>query len=98
MKLSAGIGLAALIVTIIALFIPIVGLFITWLALIIAAIAAFMGDKGLTIATIVLSAVKFVITPTMWAAGMVAILPSAIFWALPIIGMIYSSRKTAAVE
>ena len=98
MKLSSGLGLAALIVTVIAFFIPFVSLFITWLALVIAAVAAVVGDKGLTIAAIVLSAVKFMITPTMWAAGLAAILPSAIFWILPICGMVYVSRKTAQTK
>ena len=72
MKASSAIGLVALILTIISFFIPFVGFFITWLALIIATVAAFMGDKGLTIATVVLSALKFLITSARLAMRLIS--------------------------
>ena len=98
MKASSGIGLVALILTIISFFIPFVGFFITWLALVIATIAAFMGDRGLTIATVVLSALKFLITPTMWAGAVLTIPVSIILWLLPIVGLIFRTINTGKAE
>ncbi len=67
MGIGAGLGLAALIIAGIGMWIPFVGLFIGWLALAIACFAALCGDKGLTVATVVFSAVVFLIfTPTLW--------------------------------
>lgn len=67
MSLSSGIGLAALIIAVIGIFIPVVGLFIGWFALLIALVAALTGDKGLSIATVVVSALGFaLLTPSLW--------------------------------
>ena len=98
MKLSAGLGLAALIITAISFFIPFVGFFVTWLALLIAAVSAYMGDKGLTIATIVLATVKFLISPTFWVSGVLTVVPSAILVLLPIAMMVLAGRKTSPAE
>lgn len=67
MSIGAGIGLAALIAAVIGAFVPILGLYIGWLALVLAVLAALFGDRGLTIATVCLSAIIFVfLTPTLW--------------------------------
>jgi hypothetical protein len=67
MTLGAGIGLAALIIAFIGMWMPLVGLFVGWLALIIVCVAALCGDKGFTIATVILSAVAFIFfTPSLW--------------------------------
>ena len=67
MSLGAGIGLAALIIAGIGMWMPIIGLFIGWLALVVACFAALCGDKGFSIATVVLSAFAFwIFTPSLW--------------------------------
>ena len=67
MKVGTGIGIAALVIAIIGAFVPGVGLFVGWFALVVASIGALCGDKGLAIATVLISAVAFVfLTPTLW--------------------------------
>lgn len=67
MRLCTGIGIAALVIAILGIFIPLVGLFVGWIALAVACIAALCGDKGLTIATVIVSVVAFVFfTPSLW--------------------------------
>ena len=99
MKLHTGLGLAAVILVVISFLVPLIGTFIAWVALICAAIAAFLGDKGLSIATVILAAIKFFISPSVWASWLVLLLPSTILLLLPIIAMIVAGRKAStAVE
>jgi len=49
--MEKGIGIAAIAIAIISCFIPVVTLFAVWLALLLAAIAAFLGDRVLSVAT-----------------------------------------------
>jgi len=68
MKTGTGIGIAALIIAVVGMFLPVIGLFVSWIALIIACFAALFGDRGLTIATVIVSVVGFIIfTPSLWA-------------------------------
>jgi hypothetical protein len=68
MKTGTGIGIAALIIAVVGMFLPLVGLFVAWIALIIACFAALFGDRGLTIATVIVSIVGFIVfTPSLWA-------------------------------
>ena len=46
MNLSTGLGIAAIIIAVIAFFVPLAGLFIGWVALLIACGAALYGDKA----------------------------------------------------
>lgn len=70
MKASTGVGIAALSLAIIGAVLPIIGLWIGWVALLICLIAALMGERGLTIATVILSAVVFLfLTPSLWLTG-----------------------------
>lgn len=106
MKIGAGIGLAALIISFIGAFIPIVGLIIGWLALGLALIATLFGDKGLSIAVVIWSAFVFMfLTPTLWidsvraeetgtSAGLVSV--SFLLVIAPVVGMLlHSSGKVA---
>jgi len=67
MKASSGLSLVGLILSFIGIFIPFLGLFIAWIGLGFATIGAYMGDKGLAIATSLLCAVVFMfLSPTLW--------------------------------
>jgi hypothetical protein len=67
MKVGTGIGIAALIVAVLGMIMPGIGLFVAWVALIVACVAALFGDKALTIATLIVSIVGFVLfTPSLW--------------------------------
>ncbi len=70
-------GVLAIIAAVVSFVIPFVGVFVAFAALACAAIAAFLGDKGLTIATLVLCAVKLAISPTFWALSGVLIFTGA---------------------
>ncbi|MGE3693526.1 MAG: hypothetical protein AB7F98_19290 [Novosphingobium sp.] len=49
------------------MFAPVIGLFIGWGALAVACVAALLGDKGLTTAIVLLSALGFIFfTPSLW--------------------------------
>ena len=78
MNTASGLGVAALIVAILGAFTPIIGLYIGWAALVIACFSAFLGDKGLTIATVIVSsAVFFFLTPSLWINAQMAESPNA---------------------
>lgn len=69
MKIGTGIGIAGLVLALIGAVTPFVGLYVGWVALLVVCIAALFGDKGLTIATVILSAIVFVfLTPSLWLA------------------------------
>lgn len=103
MKICNGVGLAALVLAIVGMLTPVVGLPIGYVALVTACIAALGGDRGLTIATVIVSAIAFVFfTPSLWMAtagrmtaegggafGLVVL--SVILLALPVIGIILNS-------
>ena len=68
--MALGLGISAFVVLLLLIPVPIVGSYITFLALVLAAGAALAGDKGLTIATTVLSGLKlFLFSPT-WHIAM----------------------------
>lgn len=75
MKAGTGVGIAGLVIAIVGAFLPIIGLYVGWIALLIVCIAALLGGRGLTIATVVVSVVAFIfLTPSLWIAeGMRAI-------------------------
>lgn len=109
MKTSSGLGIAALIIAVISLFIPLLGLYSGLVALVVATIAAFFGDKGLTIATVVVSFVGyFFLSPSLAMATMGDSNGMNGFWLAiialliaPFVGMFIHSRKkpiTASAE
>lgn len=67
MNAKTGLALAGLIIGIIGAFTPVFGLYIGWVALLIVAVAGFMGERGLTITTLVISLFAFLfLTPSLW--------------------------------
>lgn len=52
--MSKGLGIAALVLGILSIFVPVVSLYVVWLALILATVAAVAGDKTFSIATFTL--------------------------------------------
>ena len=69
MKAGTGVGIAGLVVALVGAFMPVVGLYVGWVALLIVCIAALLGDRGLTIATVIVSVVVFIfLTPSLWIA------------------------------
>lgn len=70
MKAETGLGIAGIVLAVIGALVPFVGLYIGWFALIIVAVAAYMGERGLTIATMVISALVFLfLTPSLWVSA-----------------------------
>ncbi len=99
MNLCTGLGIAAIIVAVIAFFVPLDGLFIGWIALLIACGAALYGDKGLSIATAVVCAINFFfLTPAMWYGGALLVIPSVILCLAPIGAIVFVTRKQASQE
>jgi hypothetical protein len=48
--MGKGLGVAALVVSILAIFVPIVTIYVIWLSLVLAAVAGLLGDKTFPIA------------------------------------------------
>jgi len=95
-EVGTGIGIACLIVAIIAIFIPIYGGYLMGVALLGAALAALFGDKALTIATVATSGlnlwlfspiVKLAVVENVSGLGLLAL----ILFAAPIVAMYLNS-------
>jgi hypothetical protein len=68
--MGKGFGIAALVIVLISYPIPLIGPYIAFLGLLLAAGAALGGDKPLTVASVLLAAVKlYLITPS-WMLSM----------------------------
>jgi hypothetical protein len=64
--MEKGLGIAALVCAILAIFIPLYGIWVTWIAVAIACVAAFLGDKPFAISTSVIAFVNMVVlTPSI---------------------------------
>lgn len=62
-----GLAIGALALSIFGAVAPVVGLYIGWIALLLACGAALFGDRGFTIATVIISLVAFAfLTPSLW--------------------------------
>ena len=106
MSIGAGFGLAGIIAAIAGAFVPVIGLFIGWAALALATIGALCGDKGLAIATSLISAVVFFfLMPTLWidyavgdqnpsGSGGLLVFVSMLLLAAPIVGVFLHSSGT----
>lgn len=108
--MSKGFGIAALVLGIIGFFLPLVGLFISWVALVCATVSTLSGGRSLAIATVIISAVAFSLTPTLWAesiniATANPLAPSSTpilkytcyaLLASPIVGILVSKRNSYA--
>lgn len=67
MEVGKVLAVVALVVCVIGAFMPVVGLYVGWIALLFAAVAALFGERSLVIATVVVSALVFVLlTPSLW--------------------------------
>lgn len=67
--MAKGLGIAALVVSILAIFVPIVTVYVIWLALILAAVSGFMGDKAFPIASLLVCLLNLVFwSPATWIA------------------------------
>ncbi len=67
MNAATGLGIAGLVIAIFGALTPFIGLYLGWFALLVVSVAALMGDRGLTIATVIISALAFIfLTPSLW--------------------------------
>jgi hypothetical protein len=64
---AKGFGIAALVISILAIFVPVYGIHVSGIAILCACVAAFMGDVAFAIATSVIVLVNtFVLSPSVW--------------------------------
>ena len=101
--MAKGLGIAALVISILSIFIPVVSLYIVWLALILATIAAIFDAKTLTIATFAICLVNVLfLYPTTWTALVGERMAGSFFlkaftitlFIAPIAGLIYGSMRS----
>jgi hypothetical protein len=65
--MEKGLGIAALALAIVAIFVPFLGIFAGWIALALAAFAVRYGERPMSIAAVAISAANFIfLTPSMW--------------------------------
>ena len=94
-KSALALGIIAVVLAAIGFFVPGIGPFIVFVALILASIAAFLGEKPLTIATLVVGIVNLFLSPTLLANPFLLI-PYIILLPLTIIGLIVGRKKGLA--
>jgi hypothetical protein len=64
-----GFGLAALVLSMLAIFVPVVTIYMVLLAVGLAAVAGFLGDRAFTVASVAISVVNIVfLSPSTRAA------------------------------
>ena len=86
MTLARGIGLGALIVVIISFWIPLIGVFVAWFALLLASLAALCGDRFFSIATVIVGAITFFFSTSLWVdAGIAGAATSADDYGTPVL-------------
>jgi hypothetical protein len=65
--MAKGFGIAALVLAILAIFIPVGGVAISAIAVLCAAVAGLAGDLGFSIATAIIAGVNtFFLSPSLW--------------------------------
>lgn len=65
--MAKAFGISALVLGIIGFFLPFVGIFISWIALVCATLSTLSGGRAYAIVTVIISAVAYLLTPTLWA-------------------------------
>jgi hypothetical protein len=100
--MAKGLGIAALVISILSIFVPVVTLYVVWLALALAAVAGFLGDRVFPIASLVICLVNIVfLSPLTWAAlagesmsgGFFLKIGTIIMFIAPIVGLILGAKK-----
>ena len=100
--MAKGLGIIALVISILSIFVPLVSLFLVWLALIVATIAGVFDGKTFTIATFVVCLVNILfLYPGTWTAFLghkmadvfVLNVVTIIFFIAPIAGLIFGSMR-----
>ena len=106
--MDKGFGIAALVVAIVAIFVPVYGIHISALAIVLAVIAAFAGDRVFATATPLIAGVNtFYLSPSVWlmlegtkqSGGQGSFyLVAFAFLAAPFVAMALNSSGTIAIN
>ena len=109
--MAKGLGISALGVAILGIFVPFVTIYIVWLSLALAAIAGFLGDKAFPIAATLANLVNIVfLSPMTWAVlageniggGSFVMVTTVILFTAPVAAMIFGTirgkKQTATTE
>jgi hypothetical protein len=106
--MSKGFGIAALVLAVLAIFVPVAGVFLSAIACAFATIAGVCGDRGLAIATALLAGVNtFFLSPSLWMvqeggpnqgrSPLVATITVALM-VVPIVGVSIGARRGAPID
>ena len=99
-----GLGIAALVIAVIGMGVPVITIYIVWLALVLATLSAFLGNKAFPLAaTLVCLINAFLLSPSVWLLltaepTMFFKATTAVLFIAPIAGLIIGRRKKPAVE
>ncbi len=99
-----GLGIAALVIAVIGMGIPVITIYIVWLALVLATLSAFLGNKAFPLAaTLVCLVNALFLSPSVWILltvepKMFLKATTTILFIAPIAGLIIGRRKKPAVE
>ena len=67
MEMIKGLGIASLVIAVIAIFIPLVGIWMAFFALGLVTFSALLGDRSIPVAVSLISFVNFYfLTPSLW--------------------------------
>jgi hypothetical protein len=100
--MDKGFGIAALVLALVAISVPVAGVFVSGLAILLAVIAAFAGDRVYSTATSLIAGVNtFFLSPSVWAmlagssqdnshGGLIALFLACM--AAPFVAMMFGKR------
>ena len=100
--MGKGLGIAALVIGIISILVPVITLYVVWLALILAAVAGYGGEKTYSVATIAICLVNLLfLSPSTWlaltgeniAGGSFLLIGTIIMFIAPIAALVLRSKK-----
>lgn len=90
---GTGLAIAAVILAILSLFVPLFGVFIAWLALALVAIASLGGERALTVVTVAIAGFSSFMNPPFLVAGTFGsdyAMLSVFLICLPLVGIVVS--------
>lgn len=65
--MAKGLGIGALVISILSIFLPAIGVFIAWIGLILASAGALAGDKAFAVSCSVIGTVNLLLlSPSVW--------------------------------
>jgi len=103
--MEKGLGIGAIVVAILAIFVPVVTVYVVWAALAIATLAALLGDKVSPVVTLLITVVNVIFLSPMTLAllkgenmngGSFYLIFTIVLAVAPIVGMVVYAKRASS--